>query len=927
MSERKPDRQDQNWADVRSVLAVGAPLAQTAAASRHWDVRTCEWSVSDLSALDRSYDLALCLDAPLLAPDQCAAIVRALHAHSHRILFSSRSISASTIWLRAFLSAGYIPDLAPEEQWEQPGAVLLRSGAECFDVASVLAAVLHLRSQLALRGPGVAIADQEDTLARISALTAEALERQDEFLQKADLRVSLLHARVNQLDHTVNLMVNSRIWRTLVALGGMILHLRQTVSRFVRPRVSPSMTSELQGGFIKVHCDEPEGSTLDRILQTGISGKLRVKGWAVAASGIRRVELQLGDAPPVEARIGLQRLDIQKAHPQCHDSLMSGFVGQVDCQGLTNGMHSLRVRAFPVRGDATEIQLPIKVDHIHGYADEYHRWMQDFERRDPKQIRLRLETFQHRPRISLIVPVYKTRPAILEKAISSVLDQSYPDWELCIADDCSRSEEIDSVLDRFAALDQRIKVVRLPENGGISAASNAALEMATGEFIGLLDHDDELAADALFHVVDVLNRHPDTDLVYSDEDHIDDNGLRSDPFFKPDWSPDLILGENYVCHFLVLRAALVRELGAFRTETDLSQDMDITLRASTQARRIVHIPRILYHWRTNVYTSDRASDAQRQRALATSRRAVEDHLNVIAPRATVVPGEVPSRWRVRYPVPENQLVRILIPCGGKVELLRNCLSGLFEKTDYRKFRISVLDNSQGENVADCIRRFSHDGRQVSHMDFRGQPFNFSAMNNAAARDAREPLLLFLNDDVTVIHRDWLTAMVELASRPEVGAVGPKLLYPDNTIQHAGLVVGVFGTCGHGFKGAPADDRLYFDFPHLIRNVSAVTGACMLVPTAKYWECGGFDEEAFPVSYQDVDLCLKLAAKGYRILFTPHARLYHHEAVSKRSADKDPRPAETMIFKSRWKRVIENDPFYSPNLTVAGENYSYRARIE
>ena len=240
--------------------------------------------------------------------------------------------------------------------------------------------------------------------------------------------------------------------------------------------------------------------------------------------------------------------------------------------------------------------------------------------------------------------------------------------------------------------------------------------------------------------------------------------------------------------------------------------------------------------------------------------------------------------------------------------------------------MSVIDNSQSDAVADFVGSWSAGGRRASYVDYRNRPFNFSAMNNMAAKNAQETLLLFLNDDVSIIHADWLTAMVELASRPEVGAVGAKLLYPDNTIQHAGVVLGIFDIAGHAFKGTFAEDRVYFDFPDLIRNVSAVTGACMMVPTEKFWACGGFDEEAFPISYNDVDLCLKLSQKGYRILYTPHAQLYHHEAVSKCAADKDPRPAETMLFKARWKEPIERDPFYSPNLALDAEDYSYRKRL-
>jgi GT2 family glycosyltransferase len=896
-----------------------------------------DWHSEALASSSRTYDIALCLCAPELTPEECAAIAAALAPRSGQVLFSSQSGTVCAVWLRAFLAAGYSPDLVFDAHWAGAGTVLLRAGTPDFDQAAILAELLQLRSrfpdgnspnQSVNEGLAARYAELERAVQNIRELTLEALEREEASLQRADLRLAQLYARTSQLSHTVQAMAQSRIWQTLVAAGGWALRV-QEFGGHLRGRGAPSPRHKedaRRGNAVKIHCDEPDGEVLERLLRTGISGALRVRGWAVSEYGVSRVELQLGDQAAVEARIGLHRPDLESSYPTFPNAGMGGFIGQVDTLPLANGRQTLTIRAFDMRGGTAELEVPLKVDHINGYANDYHRWIHDFEKRDPAQIELKLQTFLLQPRISIIVPVYRTRAAILEKTLRSVLNQSYPDWELCIADDCSRSPEVDAILDRYSASDARVKVVRLPENRGISAASNVALATATGEFTGLLDHDDELAQDALLRVVDELNRKPDTDVIYSDEDHIDDNGLRSDPFFKPDWSPDLILGENYVCHFLVLRTSLCRELGGFRSETDFSQDMDLVLRASLKTQRILHIPRILYHWRTNVYTGDRASDAHRRRALETSRRAVEDYLKAMGASASVVPGAVPSRWRVRYPIPKDQSVRILVPCGGNLTLLKRCLAGLAEKTDFRAYHVSVIDNSQGAAVADFVGSWSTGGRRASYVDYRNRPFNFSAMNNMAAKNVQEALLLFLNDDVSMIHAEWLTAMVELASRPEVGAVGAKLLYPDNTIQHAGVVLGIFGIAGHAFKGAFAEDRIYFDFPHLIRNVSAVTGACMMVPTKKFWACGGFDEEAFPISYNDVDLCLKLSQKGYRILYTPHAQLYHHEAVSKRAADKDPRPAETMLLKARWEGAIECDPFYSPNLTLDAEDYSYRKRM-
>jgi len=768
----------------------------------------------------------------------------------------------------------------------------------------------------------VRIAALENAIRELRIALAEARERQGTAVEKLSGRVAQCQSRTVHLDHLVRQILNSRTWRILVAVGGIILRVRNLAGGFLGRPSGAALTQAGAEPFFKVDCDEPktawDGSTL--------SGKARVKGWALATSGVKRVEVQLGDCPPVEALYGLYRPDVAANLADVLGADRSGYRAVLDLAGLPSGNHRLTIRAFSAAGARTELRLPVVIDHVNGYASDYHRWMAEFEKRDTALIEMKLLGFALQPLVSIIVPIYQTAPQILECTINSVLAQSYPHWELCLADDCSRSPEVDGVLERYARQDSRIRIVRLTENRGISAASNAALGLATGEFMALLDHDDELAQDALYHFVDALNHHPGADVFYSDEDHLDESGLRSDPFFKPDWSPDLILSENYVCHLMVFRRSLCDEVGGFRSEVDLSQDHDLLLRMSAKAREIVHIPRILYHWRTDVYSIDRASSREEQ-ALQSSRRAVDDFLRAAGVPASVEPGLIPSRWRIRYPIPAGARVRIVIPCGGKTELLERCVESIAEKTDYPDYEIVVLDNSRSTKVEKFVRGWSRRGLKLGYFDFRNLPFNYSAMNNAGARETDAALLLFLNDDISVITPGWLRAMVELACRPEVGAVGAKLLYPDDTIQHAGIVLGYFDTCGHAFKHHPASERTYYDFPDMVRNVSAVTAACMMVPRERFWECGGFDTTTLPVAYQDVDLCLKLNQRGYRVLYTPYAQLYHYEAVSKQPEDKDPRPNETLAFIQRWKDVIENDPFYNPNLTRASGDYSCRTKSQ
>jgi GT2 family glycosyltransferase len=577
-------------------------------------------------------------------------------------------------------------------------------------------------------------------------------------------------------------------------------------------------------------------------------------------------------------------------------------------------------------GATRTVQIPVVVDHDKGWASDYDRWIEEFETRNPRVIELKMRTFKANPLISIVMPVYRTPPGILTKAILSVTAQSYKNWELCIADDASESADVQKILERYAEQDSRIKVKFLKSRSGIALCSNAALDLASGEFIALLDHDDELAEDALFYVVEALNRHPELDVLYSDEDKIDEHGRRYDPFFKPDWSPDLILSENYIAHLLVCRRELLLQTGAFRSGFDGSQDHDLVLRLTEKSDRIFHLPRILYHWRATA-SSTASISTQKSYAAEAARRAIEEHLQRRAVSGKVVPGSFPGRWRVRYALGDEPAVSVIIASGGKIDILRENLESLFSKTEYRNVEVIVIDNSKKDRIEQLVTAWPSPARPLRYIDWRDQQFNYAVINNEAARRSNSPILLFLNDDTSVISGGWLTAMVEMVVRPEVGAVGAKLLYPDGRIQHAGVVMGLFGNCGHAFKGLEGDAHHYFDFPDVIRNVSAVTGACLMTRADVFHEVGGFDEINFAVAFNDVDLCLKIREKGYRVVYTPHALLYHREAFSKTTKDLFPDSKEVRAMQAKWKAVIQADPYYNQNLTRSAEDYSLARKAE
>lgn len=738
---------------------------------------------------------------------------------------------------------------------------------------------------------------------------------------RMNMRLATFESRLAFVGQEAESILTSRIWRVLQTAAALLLAPVKLAGRLSPSQLGPgSKFPELPSptsvpddfyGFVcdspRSHDDEPR------------SGKIIISGWVLAKSGIDRVEASLaGVAGTIQMRV--PRVDVARNFSDIPEARTAGFAGEIDTAAIADGLHILSLLAFSHSGAARELRIPVRINHKTAYASDYDRWIAEFETRNASLIQLKLRQFGLSPLVSILVPVYRTPVDVLRRTIESVIQQSYSNWELCLVDDCSRISEIQNLLNDYMARDSRIHATFLRANGGISHASNAALEMAHGEFVALLDHDDELAKDALYHVVEAINLQTDVDLLYSDEDKIDVHGRRYDPFFKPDWSPDLLLSENYICHLLVVRRARLIQAGGFRSDFDGSQDYDLVLRLTGENPRIVHIPRVLYHWRSLPESTATAPD-RKSFAAPAAQRAIQAELDRRQVAATVVPGSIPGRWRVRYRFAEEPQVSIIIPAGGKIDLLRTNLSSLFGKTVYRNYEVVVIDNSRETDTQKLIERWPDPPRPIRYLDWRNRPFNYSVINNEAARHCQSPILLFLNDDISVIEPDWLQALVELAARPDVGAVGAKLLYPTGNIQHAGVVMGLFDNCGHAFKGLAGDQQHYFDLPDVIRNVSAVTGACLMTRNEVFQAVGGFDEQTFAVAFNDIDLCLKIGNKGYRVLYTPHALLYHHEAFSKTAKDLMPHPAEVAAMRLKWKAVIEADPFYSPNLTRIAEDYS------
>lgn len=528
-------------------------------------------------------------------------------------------------------------------------------------------------------------------------------------------------------------------------------------------------------------------------------------------------------------------------------------------------------------------------------------------------------SMEYSPLISIITPIYKTNLAYLDKTIQSVKEQHYPMWEWCLVDDGSNEEELKKKL--LSIKDKRIKVRINKSNAGIAKTTNDAINMAEGEFVCFLDHDDLLSLDALQEVAALLNKHKDTDMIYTDEDKVEDSGSFKGAFYKPDWNYGLFLSHMYTCHLGVYRKSIVDEIKGIRMGFEGSQDYDMVLRLIEKTNKIRHIPKILYHWRISAGSTSQ-SILNKPNARLSAVKALNDHFIRINRPAQVSAGPFQGHYHVSYTVKECPSVLIVVPFKDKIKYVENFIYTFF-LTDYpaNKRKVVFINNgSVEEESKSYIKEMIKEGYTVVDYD---KPFNYAAINNfGAGLDKSSDLLLFINNDIEIMEPQWLQEMTQHFQRPEVAAVGAKLLYIDHRIQHAGIFVGVNGVAGHGHKNMWDWQPGYFGRPHCIQDISAVTGACLLVRWEDFWQVGGF-EDALPKAFNDVDLCLKLRKRNRIIVYTPYARMYHHESVSRGydSVQDEAFLKAIEFMNKKWGCLKYNDPYYNPNLTKIREDFS------
>jgi len=566
---------------------------------------------------------------------------------------------------------------------------------------------------------------------------------------------------------------------------------------------------------------------------------------------------------------------------------------------------------------------------IHSAPPSYDAFIKAYDElssQDERAIKTHIADLPAKPLISVLMPVYNPPLEYLREAIDSVLGQLYGNWELCIADDRSSAPDVRQFLSNLSSSDERIKVNFRETNGHISEASNTALGIAQGEFIALLDQDDLLPPHALYYAAVEINQHPNLNIIYSDEDKIDDEGTRSDPYFKSDWNPDLFLSHNMISHLGIYRTAIVKKIDGFRSGYEGSQDYDLALRCAklSEPEQIRHIPRVLYHWRLHQGSTASNPDAKAY-AYQAAKKALTDFLSD-SPGVSVEHGRFIGTYRIRYPLPAKlPKVSLLIPTRDGDTILRKCIDSILRKTNYKNFEIIVINNqSRSQATLSYLHKISQNGR-VKVVNYDSQ-FNYSAINNFAEKFATGEIIGLLNDDVEVISPDWLTEMVSHAIRPEIGVVGAKLLYSDGFVQHAGVIIGIGGFAGHAHRLHPQAHPGYAGRAVLTQNFSAVTAACMVVRRAVYRSLGGLNEEDLTVAFNDVDFCLRACEAGYRVLWTPYATLHHHESYSRgddqaTAASRARLRREKIYMRNRWKTDSKPDPYYNPNLTLDKENFT------
>ena len=558
---------------------------------------------------------------------------------------------------------------------------------------------------------------------------------------------------------------------------------------------------------------------------------------------------------------------------------------------------------------------------------DYGEWY-ELTKPTEEELKAQREThFEKEPLFSVVIPVYKTPERYLKEMLDSILDQTYGNWEVCIADGSPRGQDVEKVLKKYAQKDSRIRYEILGGNRGISGNTNAALAMAKGEYVILADHDDTIPPQAFYEVAKAINKHPDCDVLYSDEDKLDMDGKALfDPHFKPDFNPDLLTSVNYICHLFVVKKELLDQVGGFRQEFDGAQDYDFIFRCTEQAKEIVHIPQVLYHWRCH-QDSTASNPESKMYAFEAGSRAIMAHYERMGiPAERVEKGVDYGIYHTTFKIKGEPLISIIIPNKDERESLKKCIDSIEKKSTYENYEILIVENnSTSKEIFEYYKELS-DNPKIRLLKWK-EGFNYSAINNFAAKKAKGEYLLFLNNDMEVIASDWMEELLGHCQREGTGAVGARLYYPNETIQHAGTIIGIGGIAGHMFVDMPGERTGYMHKAAIQQDLSAVTAACMMVKRSVFEAVNGF-EEKLSVAFNDVDLCLRIRAQGELIVYDPYVELYHYESKSRGTEDSKEKvrrfQEEIEFMRCRWEKLLKaGDPYYNKHFSLTKWNYSLK----
>lgn len=650
--------------------------------------------------------------------------------------------------------------------------------------------------------------------------------------------------------------------------------------------------------------------------------RLFVAGWALSPYGVDTVEVSIDGEPRGTVAYGALRPDVARSYPYYPNVDHCGFSGSLPLNDLDEGSHHLHILVTATDGQQGELDLPFQIDPgapVIGEApqinDQYAAWLDAnlplLE--DASTAMAAIAALEVLPSFDLVLPLLGAPVTLIQPQLDSIRAQFYPHWRLFLAVPTDASADVRGWARDMIQHDPRIGI-GLIEATTFAGLANAAIPAGTGDWISVLQPGDRLSPAALSRMAVELAGMPDVDIVYTDEDKIDpDVGIRWDPFFKPDWSPELLLSRDYFGPLTMYRRATLGPSVYLNPAVPGSEHYDLTLRATEQSGRIHHVASVLV-------SRPRILGDPIQDWIESGEVALRDAMQRRGIAARIERGHEPGSWRVRHDIGEPPPVTIVMPSGGKMQYLEPCLDDLLNKTSYPNLDILILDNSFGDDIRELVDRLAPNHPNIRRVEVDVTPFNFSALINRALPHLTAPYTLLLNDDVTVVTPDWIESMMEQAQQPEIGITGAKLLYPDGSIQHAGVLLGPYEGTGHAFKFFPGEQSGYFGLPNVTRNYLAVTFACALMRTELLTTLGGLDEEHLPIAFNDVDFCLRVVEAGYRIVYTPYAVLIHHESVTKKVIAQ---PREIGFLRTRWGHYIAHDPYYNPNLTRRAEDGSLR----